>query len=166
MSGAEAEDIRWMRRALHNAREGGATAGGSPIGCVIIREGVIIGEGYNEVNLRSDPTAHSEIVAIRRAGQNLQNGELRGATLYSTLQPCGMCTMAMIWAKIGRIVYGAGRAEVHAMYFEDRHMNTIDFIRDAYRDDLALRGGVLAQECAALYFPPDSDIPKKLQFNR
>ena len=58
--------------------------------------------------------------------------ELRDAVLYSTLQPCGMCTMASIWAKVGRIVYGAGRDDVHEMYFEDRHLSTENFIRDAF----------------------------------
>lgn len=91
---------------------------------------------------------------------------LRGTTLYSTLQPCGMCSMAAIRAKIGRIVYGAGRADVHDMYFADRHLQTIDFIRDAYRDDLALSGGGLAAECAALYVAPGANIPQSLQFNR
>ncbi len=74
--------------------------------------------------------------------------------------------MASIWAKIGRIVYGAGRADVHAMYFEDRHLDTVDFIRDAFRGDLSLEGGLLAVECAALYVPPDADVPKEEQFNR
>ncbi len=155
-----------MQQALRNAQAGSAAVGCSPIGCVIVRDGVVIGEGYNEVDRRCDSTAHAEIVAIRRAGARLRCVELRGATLYSTLQPCGMCSMASIWAKIGRIVYGAGRGEVHDMYFEDRHMNTIDFIRDAYRDDLALSGGILAAECAALYFPPGADIPADRQFNR
>lgn len=74
--------------------------------------------------------------------------------------------MAAIWAKIGRIVFGAGRGEVHDMYFEDRHLETIDFIGDAYRDDITLCGGVLATECAALYVAPGADIPKSEQFNR
>ena len=65
--------------------------------------------------------------------------ELRGATLYSTLQPCGMCTMASIWSKVGRVVYGAGRADVHAMYFEARDIDTLDFVAKAYRDDSAHR---------------------------
>ena len=160
------DDIQWMRRALTNARAGAVAAGGNPIGCVIVHDGAVIGEGYNEVLLRDDPTAHAEIVAMRRAGQHMNSAELRGATLYSTLQPCGMCSMASIWAKIGRIVYGAGRGEVHDMYFEDRHMNTIDFIHDAYRDDLLLLGGVLAQECAALYIPPGASIPRDRQYNR
>jgi len=151
---------------MANAREGAATPGCNPVGCVIVRDGVVIGEGYNEVGRRCDPTAHSEVVAMRSAGQNLQCSDFRGSTLYTTLQPCGMCSMAAIWAKIGRIVFGAGRGQVHDMYFEDRHLNTIDFIRDAYRDDLILRGGVLADECAALYTPPDAKIPKDQQFNR
>jgi tRNA(adenine34) deaminase len=103
---------------------------------------------------------------MRRAGQRLQCHELRGAVLYTTLQPCGMCTMASIWAKIGRIVYGAGRDDVHSEYFEDRHLDTVDFIRDAFRNDLTLEGGLMVTECAALYVPPDANVPKDQQFNR
>ncbi len=160
------EDTAWMRRAIALARKGDTQAGMSPIGCVIVRNNEVIGEGCNEVELRHDPTAHAEIVSMRRAGQNLECPEMRDAVLYTTLQPCGMCTMATIWAKIGRIVYGAGRNDVHAMYFEDRHLDTVDFIRDAFRNDLSLEGGLLAGECAALYVPPDADVPKDEQFNR
>ena len=77
-----------------------------------------------------------------------------------------MCTMASIWAKIGRIVYGAGREDVHEMYFEDRHLDTVDFIRDAFRGDLSLEGGLMVRECAALYVPPDARVPEGEQFNR
>jgi tRNA(adenine34) deaminase len=160
------DDEQWMRRALGLARQGEAGQGTNPIGCVIVRDGRLLAEGCNEVDLRHDPTAHAEIVTIRRAGAALQCHELRGATLYSTLQPCGMCTMASIWAKIGRVVFGAGRDDVHPMYFEDRHLDTLDFIRDAYRDDLVLQGGLLAADCARLYVPPDADVPRDEQFNR
>ena len=159
-------DLHWMRRAIALAREGEAAPGGSPIGCVIVRDGRVIGEGHNEADLLNDPSAHAEIVAMRRAGHLVASKEFRGATLYTTLQPCGMCSMASIWAKVSRIVYGAGRGDVHEMYFEDRHMDTVDFIRDAFRDDLSLEGGVLAAECAALYFPPGADVPEDQQFNR
>lgn len=159
-------DIQWMERAIRQAKEGDATPGGSPIGCVIVYEGEVIGEGFNEADILCDPSGHAEIVAMRRAGKHMGSKEFRGATLYTTLQPCGMCSMASIWAKVSRIVYGAGRGNVHSSYFEDRHMNTIDFIRDAYRDDLSLCGGVLAQQCATLYIPPDADVPKEEQFNR
>jgi tRNA(adenine34) deaminase len=159
------EDTDWMRRAIDLARQGDAGEGTSAIGCVIVRDGSVIGEGCNEVGLRHDATAHAEIVAMRRAGERLSCDELRGAVLYTTLQPCGMCTMASIWAKIGRIVFGAGREDVHAMYFEDRHLDTVDFIRDAFRKDLALEGGLMATECATLYVPPDVYVPEGERFN-
>jgi tRNA(adenine34) deaminase len=160
------EDEKWMRRAIELARKGEARQGANPIGCVIVLGGELIAEGMNEVDERHDPTAHAEIVSMRKAGQRLGAHEFRGATLYSTLQPCGMCTMASIWGKIGRIVYGAGRNDVHPMYFEDRHLDTVDFIRDAFRDDLTLEGGLLAAECAKLYVPPEAPVPEEEQFNR
>jgi tRNA(adenine34) deaminase len=160
------DDNTWMRRAIALARDAGSRAGTNPIGCVIVRDGEVIGEACNEVELRHDPTAHAEIVSIRRAGKKLSDHELRGATLYTTLQPCGMCSMASIWAKIGRIVFGAGRDDVHPMYFEDRHLDTVDFIRDAFRADLALEGGLMVNECAALYLPPDAEVPESQQVNR
>ena len=158
-------DETFMRRAIALAREGLEAPGGSPIGCVIVLDGRIIGEGHNETEGQHDPTAHGEVVAMRRAGATIKNWELRGATLYSTLQPCGMCTMASIWAKIGRIVYGAGRDDVHEMYFEDRHFDTEDFIRDAYRQDLSIEGGFMAKECAELYFKPGQDLTFDEQAN-
>lgn len=154
-----------MRRAIDLARSARRQPGHAPIGCVIVRDGRILAEGTNEVALRCDPTAHAEIVAIRRTSENAATTALRGATLYSTLQPCGMCTMASIWARVGRIVYGAERHQVHRMYFEVRHMDTIDFIHDAFRDDLAVTGGVLAEQCAELYFKPGDVIPEAEQGN-
>lgn len=154
-----------MARALELARQGDQTPGASPIGCVIVLDGRVVAEGHNEVGLRHDPTAHAEMVAIRRAGAALAREELRGATLYSTLQPCGMCTMASIWSRIDRIVYGAGREDVHRMYFEDRHLDTMNFIRDAYRKDMPVVGGVLREECAALFYRPDDEPPLEAQTN-
>jgi len=94
------EDLNYMRRAIELARVAAVIPGAAPIGCVIVRDGEIIGEGYNEVDLRHDPTAHAEIVAMRRVGAGLGSASFDGATLYSTLQPCGMCSMACIWSKI------------------------------------------------------------------
>ena len=159
-------DEDFMRRAIGLAVDGEKSPNGGPIGCVIVRDGEVIGEGHNEVDARHDPTAHAEVVAMRRAGVKLAASRFEGATLYSTLQPCGMCSMASIWAGISRIVYGAERAQVHSMYFEDRNFNTMDFIRDAYKDDLSLSGGVLGDECAKLYYQPDDDPPLEEQANR
>jgi tRNA(adenine34) deaminase len=162
----ENTDTDWMRRALAIAREAATSPGKNPIGCIIVRSGRIIGEACNEVDLRHDATAHAEILAMRRAGETLKCNELRDAVLHSTLQPCGMCTMASIWAKVGRIVYGAGRDDVHEMYFEDRHLSAENFIRDAFKDDISLEGGLLADECAVLYVGTGADVPKDQRFNR
>ena len=162
---ADARDLRFMQRALDLARKGEQTPGASPIGCVIVLDGQVVAEGHNEVGLRHDPTAHAEMVVIRAAGAALERDELRGATLYSTLQPCGMCTMASIWSRIDRVVYGAGRDDVHRMYFEDRHLDTMNFIRDAYRTDIEVVEGVLRAECAALYYGPHDDPPLEEQGN-
>jgi tRNA(adenine34) deaminase len=159
------DDERWMRRALALAQAAATVPGASPIGCVIVRDGAVLAEGHNEVDIRHDPTAHAEVVTIRRATQRLECTELRGATLFSTLQPCNMCSMAAVWARIGRIVYGAGRADVHAMYFEDRHLDSRALIADAVRRDFPMRGGVLAEECAALLHGPGDAVPDEEQAN-
>ncbi len=159
------EDINFMRQALAVAIENGDDPSLSPIGCVIVLDGTVVAAERNQVADHHDATAHAEITAMRAAGKDFKNGELRDATLYTTLQPCGMCTMASIWAKIGRIVYGAGREDVHRMYFEARHIDTIDFIRNAYRDDLSVEGGVLKDECARLYYGPSDHPPESEQGN-
>ncbi|TLU71525.1 nucleoside deaminase [Lichenicoccus roseus] len=157
--------IAYMRRALALAEAGQGAPGSSPIGCVIVLDGRIVGEAHNEVGLRHDPTAHAEVVAIRRACESLGQDNLRGATLYSTLQPCGMCSMASIWTSITHIVYGARRQDVHRMYFEDRHLGVMDILHDAFRDDMSATGGVLADECAAYYYKPDDEPPSDEQAN-
>ncbi len=158
-------DQDFMQRAIELARNGQSTPGAAEIGCVIVLNGEIIGEAHNEVDARHDPTAHAEILAMRRAGQRLGTHEFRGATLYSTLQPCGMCSMASIWAKIDRIVYGAQRHQVHEMYFEDRHLNTVDFIADAFKNDISVTGGILADACAKLYIGPNEPVPESERVN-
>ena len=158
-------DESHMREAIALAHRGESQPGFGPIGCVIVLNGEIIGAACNEAEQRHDPTAHAEIVAIRRAAERLQTTELRGATLYSTLQPCGMCSMATIWARIGRVVYGAERHQVHESYFEGRHLDTMDFINDAFRDDLQVQPGILSEECAALYYRPGDDVPLEDQTN-
>ncbi len=154
-----------MRRAIGLARQGERNPGASPIGCVIVMDGRVVAEAHNEVGLQHDPTAHAEMVAIRRACATLERDDLRGATLYSTLQPCGMCTMASIWAHVGRIVYGAGREHVHRMYFEDRHLDTMNFVVDAYQSDLEVVRGVAAEACAGLYYGPHDNPPLEEQGN-
>jgi tRNA(adenine34) deaminase len=160
------DDAKFMRRALAIATQQGSDPSLSPIGCVIVLDGEVIAAERNQVKEdHDDATAHAEMRAIRQAGKNFESGELRGAALYSTLQPCGMCTMAAIWSKVGRIVFGAGREDVHKMYFEARQVDTLDFIHRAYRKDLAVEGGILKSECARLYYQPNDDPPKSEQGN-
>lgn len=159
------QDKEWMRQTIGLARSKGTAPEHTPIAAIIVMDGRVLSRAINMTQEQCDATAHAEMMAFRNAGPVHGDMDLRGATLYSTLQPCGMCTMASIWAKIGRIVYGAGRDDVHRMYFEDRHLDTMDFIKDAWRGDLVLEGGCMKDECAALYFGPHDDVPLEEQGN-
>ena len=162
---ADNNDSDFMGEAIRVARHAESQPGCTAVGALVVLDGKVVASACNEVELRGDPTAHAEILAIRRACEAINDVQLRGATLYSTLQPCGMCTMGAIWSKLSRIVYGAGRDDVHRMYFEDRHMDCADFVRDAFRGDLTVSGGVASAECAALYPGPDTEIPASRQAN-
>ncbi len=160
-----ATDERWMRMAIDVARSKGTHPSTSPLGCVIVLDGTVIAAERNQTQELPDATAHAEMMAIRRACEDTGEMELRGATLHSTLQPCGMCTMASIWSKVGRVVYGAGREDVHPMYFEAKHVDTLAFISDAYRNDIVIEGGCLRAACAQLYYGPDAELPQDEQAN-
>ena len=159
------EDEGFMRLAIEQARQGDRTPGAGEVGCVIVRDGEVLAAGHNEAELRHDPTAHAEIVTLRKLGKRLQTTDFRSCTLYCTLQPCGMCSVACVWAKITRIVYGATRNDVHSMYFDTKHFNTADLIGDAFREDMEIVGGVLAGECAQFYYRPGDNPPREEQVN-
>jgi tRNA(adenine34) deaminase len=159
------EDERFMRLAIEQARQGNLTPGAGEVGCVVVRDGEVLAAGHNEVELRHDPTAHAEVVTLRKLGERLQTTDFRGCTLYCTLQPCGMCSVACVWAKITRIVYGATRNDVHSMYFDTRHFNTADLVHDAFREDIEIAGGVLAEECSQFYYQPGDHPPREKQVN-
>jgi tRNA(adenine34) deaminase len=145
--------------AIEKAREGDETPGGAQVGSVLVRDGQVVCSGFNEGELRHDPTAHSEMVVIRRLCSEWKTTSLAGVTLYCTLQPCGMCTMACLWSGISKIVYGARRDDVNSVYFESHHFDTVDFIRQAFRNELQIEAGVLADECARLYLKPTEKAP-------
>ena len=148
-----------MRLAIEQARIGDQTPGAGEVGCVIVRDGKVVASGHNEAEGTFDPTAHAEIVTLRKLGKEQKSLDFSGCTVYCTLQCCGMCTMACLWAKVSRIVFGASRNDVHSMYFEARHFNTSDFIRDSFKDDIQVVGGVLADECGELYYRPGEQPP-------
>jgi tRNA(adenine34) deaminase len=103
-----------MRFALNRAREAWQR-GEVPVGAVVVNDGEIVGEGFNQPIETGDPTAHAEIVALRQAAQRLGNYRLPGATIYVTIEPCQMCVGAMIHARIGRLVYGAPEPKAGAI---------------------------------------------------
>jgi tRNA(adenine34) deaminase len=155
------QDEHWMRLALEEAYAGDRTPGAGEVGCVIVRESKLLVRGHNEAEMRHDPTAHAEIVCLRSLGQKLGVMEFPGCTLYCTLQPCSMCAAACVWAGVKRVVYGAGRGDVHADYFDARHLNAADVLADAYREDISIVGGVLRAACAELYAKPDGSPADK-----
>ncbi len=95
-----------MTKAILLAEEA-ANNGEVPIGAIVIKDNIIVGKGYNQVERLSDPTAHAEIIAISAACDTLENKYLQGCTLYVTLEPCAMCSGALVWSKIDRVVFGA-----------------------------------------------------------
>ena len=99
-------DSAFMARALELAREA-ERAGEVPVGAVIVKDGAIVGEGWNRPISTSDPTAHAEIVALRDAARKLNAYRLLDTTLYVTLEPCPMCAGAMVHARVKRLVYAA-----------------------------------------------------------
>jgi tRNA(adenine34) deaminase len=100
------EDILFMQRALALAASA-AGEGEVPVGAVLVRDGLVIGEGYNQPISRCDPTAHAEIVALRAASVAEANYRLPGTTLYVTIEPCTMCVGALMHARVARVVFGA-----------------------------------------------------------
>ena len=99
-------DEAWMAEALREA-ELAASEGEIPVGCVIVRDGQLVARGHNLREQTGDPTAHAEVVAIRRAAQALGCWKLEGCTMYVTLEPCPMCAGAISQARISRLIYGA-----------------------------------------------------------
>jgi len=139
-----AEDERYMRHALALAQHAQAQ-GEVPVGAVLVRDGEIIGAGWNQPIAAHDPSAHAEVVALRAAGQQMANYRLPGTTLYVTLEPCLMCVGALIQARVAQVVYGAADPKagavhsVHPLLTENR-----------LNHRAAARGGVLAADCAQL----------------
>ena len=103
---APTADENFMRHALALAGEA-AALGEVPVGAVLVKDGEVVGEGFNHPISSSDPTAHAEIVALRDAAQRLDNYRLTDCTLYVTLEPCTMCVGAILHARVARIVWGA-----------------------------------------------------------
>lgn len=133
-----------MREALRLAR-GAADAGEVPVGAVVVRDGVILGTGWNRPIGRRDPTAHAEVEALREAAARAGNYRLPGCDLYVTLEPCLMCLGAIFHARLRRLVFGAADPKTGACG------SVVDLAGEArLNHHTEVIGGVLASECAGL----------------
>lgn len=133
-----------MQAALGLARQAGALEE-VPVGAVLVVDGEIVGRGFNQPISRHDPTAHAEVLALRDAAGRVGNYRLPGSTLYVTLEPCVMCTGAIMHARVGRVVFGARDPKTGAAG------SVVDLYAEARLNHHAdIEGGVLAEECAAV----------------
>ncbi len=134
----------FMREAISLAHEAGA-AGEVPVGAIVVKDGIIIGRGYNSPIAHHDPTAHAEIRALRDAAEKIGNYRLPDCELYVTLEPCAMCVGAIMHARIAHVVFGAsdpktGAAGSVVNLFAETKLN----------HHAEVTGGVMAEDCAAL----------------
>ncbi len=137
-------DTAFMLEALDLARQA-AQAGEVPVGAVVVKEGAVIGRGYNRPVSQRDPTAHAEIVALRDAAERLGNYRLGGCELYVTLEPCAMCAGAIMHARVGRVFYGAADPKSGAC---GSVVNL--FAEGRLNHHATVVGGVLAEEAGRL----------------
>lgn len=137
-------DEEWMREALLLARQAEA-AGEVPVGAVLVKDGKLIGSGWNQPIGAHDPTAHAEVMALRAAAKAAGNYRLVDTTLYVTLEPCAMCAGALVHARVARLVYGTADPKTGAAG------SVFDLVRtDKLNHRLEVEGGVLAEDCGAL----------------
>jgi len=140
---AHKDDFWFMKAAIRGAAKAGGR-GEVPVGAVVVKEGTIVARGSNGPIASSDPTAHAEIVALRRAARRAGNYRLTGCDLYVTVEPCAMCLGAAVQARVRRIVYGAPDPKAGAV----RSIMVFPFDKTNHRP--RVRGGVLAAECGRL----------------
>lgn len=137
------KDEQFMQRAISIAQNGIDKNAGGPFGAVVVKNGEIISEGWNQVTSTNDPTAHAEIIAIREACQRLNSFQLEDCVLYTSCEPCPMCLGAIYWARPQKIFYASTREDAAKVGFDDqfiydeiageideRKIPTINFMRE------------------------------------
>lgn len=137
-------DTHWMRLALQQAQEA-RLRGEVPVGAVLVRDGELVASGFNQPIALHDPSAHAEMLALRAAGQILQNYRLPGLELFVTLEPCAMCAMALLHARVSRVVFAAADPKTGAA---GSVLNL--FAQPQLNHHTSVTRGVLAEESAAL----------------
>ena len=111
---------QFMKVAINEARKGIKNGHGGPFGCVIVKDGEIVGKGHNQVIKKQDPTCHGEVMAIHDACKKLGTFDLSGCELYTTGYPCPMCMGAILWANIGKVYYGCNVVDTEDIGFRDK----------------------------------------------
>ncbi len=111
--------LDYLKISAEEAEKGINNGHGGPFGAVIVKDGKIISRAHNEVLKRNDPTAHAEILAIRKAAEVLKTPHLKGTVLYSTCEPCPMCLAAILWARIDKVVFACDRKDAADIGFDD-----------------------------------------------
>jgi tRNA(Arg) A34 adenosine deaminase TadA len=109
----------FMKKAIQLSLDNMRKGAGGPFGAVVIKDGKIVGEGWNQVTSTNDPSAHAEVVAIREACKNLSNFDLSGTEIYASCEPCPMCLSAIYWARIDKIYYANTRQDAANIDFDD-----------------------------------------------
>ncbi len=142
---APKDDERYMRMAIEEARRADF-----PFGAVIVKDGRILSRGRNLGRSQRDPTAHGEMVAIRRAILSFGGGILKGATIYTSGEPCAMCMGAILWCHMGRVVFAASLEQL-ASVIDQIMITAEDLAARAKFAPLEIRGGVMADEAMALF---------------
>ncbi|HJV46505.1 MAG TPA: tRNA adenosine(34) deaminase TadA [Bacillota bacterium] len=140
----EQEDHQYMLAALNEARKA-EEIGEVPIGAVIVKDGKIIGRGYNMRETSKDPTAHAELLAIKEASQTLGGWRLTGSTLYVTLEPCPMCAGALVQARVDRVVYGVCDPKAGCA---GTLMNLLK--EERFNHQVIVESGILAEDCSTI----------------
>jgi guanine deaminase len=119
IKGTQVEHKDFMKRAIALAKLGGEGGHGGPFGCVVVKEGKIVGEGFNQVLSATDPTAHGEMVALRSAAKYLGTHDLSDCTVYNISVPCPMCLAAMYWARVKSVYYCCKPEDARAIGFDN-----------------------------------------------
>lgn len=110
----------FMQMAIDISRNGMETGKGGPFGCVVVKDGKVVGKGSNEVLLTNDPTAHAEVVAIREACRNLGTFQLDGCEIYASCEPCPMCLGAIYWARPEKVYFANTKSDAASIGFDDQ----------------------------------------------
>jgi tRNA(adenine34) deaminase len=135
---------QWMRLALDQARIA-AASGEVPVGAIIVKDGEVIGVGHNRNLLDNDPTAHAEIVALRQAAARMRNHRLVGCEMFVTIEPCAMCSGALVHARLARLIYGASDPKAGAVSSVMQVIN-----HPSLNHQMEVIPGVLAEECSEI----------------